>query len=61
MQDAYLADAVALAIQQDGAQAVVIGGGPLAESAERIAGRFAVPVIAPVGAAMRMAAAALQA
>lgn len=61
LQDAYLAEAVALAIQQDGAQAVVIGGGPLAESAERIAGRFAVPVIAPVGAAMRMAAAALQA
>lgn len=61
LQDAYLADAVALAIQQDGAQAVVIGGGPLSESAERIAGRFAVPVISPVGAAMRMAAAALQA
>jgi len=61
LQDAYLAEAVALAIEQDGAQAVVIGGGPLAESAERIAGRFAVPVIAPVGAAMRMAAAALQA
>lgn len=60
-QDASLAQAVEHAIRQDGAQAVVIGGGPLAESAERLGGRFEVPVIAPVGAAMRMAAAALDA
>ncbi|WP_219209277.1 aspartate/glutamate racemase family protein [Variovorax boronicumulans] len=61
LQDAYLVQAVELSIRQDGAQAVVIGGGPLSESAERIRDRFAVPVISPIGAAMRMAAAALDA
>ena len=56
LQDEALAEAVQGAIEQDGAQAVVIGGGPLARSAERIAGRFAVPVIEPVAAAMRAVA-----
>lgn len=53
LQDEALAQAVRDAVESDGADAVVIGGGPLAQSAERIAGRFAVPVIAPVAAAMR--------
>ncbi|RZL98751.1 MAG: aspartate/glutamate racemase family protein [Variovorax sp.] len=57
LQDEALAEAVRDAVERDGAQAVVIGGGPLSRSAERIAGRFAVPVIAPVAAAMRAVAA----
>lgn len=60
MQDRLLAQAVRACVQEDGAQAVVIGGGPLAQSADRIAGQFAVPVISPVAAAMRRVAAALQ-
>lgn len=56
LQDEALAQAVRDAVESDGAGAVVIGGGPLAQSAERIAGRFAVPVIAPVAAAMRAVA-----
>ena len=57
LQDEALAEAVRLAIERDGAQAVVIGGGPLADSAGRIAARFSVPVIVPVAAAMRAVAA----
>jgi allantoin racemase len=53
--DAYLEAAVSACIA-DGAEAVVIGGGPLAESAARIAGRFDVPVISPIDAAMRAVA-----
>lgn len=53
--DAYLDGAVRACIL-DGAQAVVIGGGPLAESAGRIAGRFDLPVISPIDAAMRAVA-----
>lgn len=60
LQDALLAQAVRACVDEDGAQAVVIGGGPLAQSAERIAGQFAVPVISPVAAAMRRVAAQLQ-
>ncbi len=60
LQDALLTQAVRACVKEDGAQAVVIGGGPLAQSAERIAGQFAVPVISPVAAAMRRVAAALQ-
>jgi Asp/Glu/hydantoin racemase len=56
LQDEALARAVREAVEQDAAEAVVIGGGPLARSAERIAGRFAVPVISPVAAAMRRVA-----
>jgi len=60
LQDELLGEAVRACIEADGAQAVVIGGGPLAESAERLAGRFGVPVISPVAAAMRRVAALLQ-
>lgn len=52
-----LEDALGLAVQacieQDGAQAVIIGGGPLGQAAIALAPRFAVPVIAPIPAAVR--------
>ncbi|XAH22965.1 aspartate/glutamate racemase family protein [Xylophilus sp. GW821-FHT01B05] len=56
LQEACLAQAVQ-ACMADGAGAVVIGGGPLAEAAERLGPRFAVPVISAVAAAGRAAAA----
>jgi Asp/Glu/hydantoin racemase len=49
-----LFEACQRAVSQDGAQAVVIGGGPLAQAAGAIAKRLAVPVIDPVGAAVRL-------
>lgn len=51
-----LVEALAGAVQRcidDGAQAVVIGGGPLGQAALQLAPRFAVPVIAPIEAAVR--------
>ncbi|MFL9924789.1 aspartate/glutamate racemase family protein [Herbaspirillum lusitanum] len=48
-----LADAVRLCIEEDGAQAVIIGGGPLGQAAIALARRFSVPVIAPIPAAVR--------
>lgn len=48
-----LADAVALAVGRDGAQAVVIGGGPLGRAASALERCFAIPVIGPVPAAIR--------
>jgi allantoin racemase len=48
-----LALTVARCIERDGAQAVIIGGGPLGQAAVALAARFAVPVIAPIAAAMR--------
>ena len=48
-----LAQAVAACIGQDGAAAVIIGGGPLGDAAAALAPRFAVPVIAPIPAAIR--------
>ncbi|GHD02870.1 hydantoin racemase [Pseudorhodoferax aquiterrae] len=59
LQDRLLGQAVRTCIEQDGAQAVVIGGGPLAQSAARLAGQFGVPVVSPVAAAMRRVAALL--
>jgi allantoin racemase len=47
-----LADAVQCAIRCDGAEAVVIGGGPLGQAAMTLSPRFATPVIAPIPAAM---------
>jgi Asp/Glu/hydantoin racemase len=52
LEDA-LADAVARCIQEDGAQAVIIGGGPLGQAAVSLARRFEVPIIAPISAAVR--------
>ena len=43
------------AITRDGAQAIVIGGGPLARAANAIAPHLGVPLIEPVAAAMRWA------
>ncbi|WP_077002515.1 aspartate/glutamate racemase family protein [Variovorax sp. KK3] len=48
-----LARAVSRCIEEDGAQAVIIGGGPLGQAAIGLAGRFRVPVIAPIPAAVR--------
>ena len=51
--DAALLEASLRAVAQDGARAIVIGGGPLAGAANRIAGQVPVPLIEPVAAAVR--------
>jgi allantoin racemase len=51
--EAALALAVSACIERDGAQAVIIGGGPLGQAAVQLAGRFSVPVIAPIESAAR--------
>ena len=43
------------AIRNDGAQAIVIGGGPLAVAARALKGRIPVPIIERVPAAIRLA------
>jgi allantoin racemase len=43
------------ALAQTGAEAIIIGGGPLAAVAEALRPRFAVPIIEPVPAAVRLA------
>ena len=48
-----LAEAVREAIDKDGAEAVIIGGGPLGQAAIALAPRFTTPIIAPIPAAMR--------
>jgi allantoin racemase len=50
-----LAKACAYAIETLGAQALVIGGGPLGQAAQSLSMRFPVPVIAPIPAAVRLA------
>lgn len=60
LQEERLAEAVQACIEQDGAQAVIIGGGPLARAADSLGLRFALPVISPVAAGMRLALARLQ-
>lgn len=50
--------ALALAINEsisDGAEAIVLGGGPLAAAAQRLQSRFDIPLINPVAAAARAA------
>jgi Asp/Glu/hydantoin racemase len=53
-----LEEALALAVQrcidEDGAEAVIIGGGPLGQAAIALASRFSVPIIAPIPAAVRL-------
>lgn len=49
-----LALAVAECIERDGAEAVVIGGGPLGQAARTLAPYFGIPIIAPIPAAMRL-------
>ena len=50
-----LARACDEAVRLDGAQALVIGGGPLARAARALRHRVAVPLIEPVPAAVRLA------
>lgn len=47
-----LAGAVEACIAQDGAEAVIIGGGPLGEAARELQPMFNVPVIAPIPSAV---------
>jgi allantoin racemase len=49
---AALAGAVEACIVQDGAEAVIIGGGPLGEAARELQPMFTVPVIAPISSAV---------
>ncbi|GEN25337.1 hydantoin racemase [Halomonas cupida] len=58
--DAALAEAVQTSIEEDGAQAVIMGGGPLSASALRLQPRFEVPLVVAVNAAARAAVAAIQ-
>ncbi len=43
-----------IAIEEDGAQAIIVGGGPLADAARGLASRIGVPVIEPIPAALRL-------
>jgi allantoin racemase len=54
-----LADAVRSCIDRDGAAAVIIGGGPLGEAARDLQPMFAIPIVAPIRAAVRAILAAL--
>ena len=53
--DASLAEAVRTSVEEDGAQAVIIGG-PLTASALRLQPQFDVPLVVPVIAAAHAAA-----
>lgn len=55
--EAAMAEACRRAEREDGAEAIVIGGGPLALVARRLKGEIATPIIEPVPAAVRAAAA----
>ena len=55
-QNLELADSVRACIEQDGAHAVIIGGGPLAQSAQALQETLAVPVINPIVAACELMA-----
>lgn len=50
--EAALADVVRQCIEEDGAQAVIIGGGPLGQAAVGLTPHFEVPIIAPISAAV---------
>ena len=50
---AALAEAVRQCIEEDQAEAVIIGGGPLGQVALELAPQFHVPIIAPISAAVR--------
>ncbi|UFZ04744.1 aspartate/glutamate racemase family protein [Bradyrhizobium ontarionense] len=49
---AALAAATRACIDADGAEAVIIGGGPLAQAADQLQPQFEVPIIKPIAAAM---------
>jgi Asp/Glu/hydantoin racemase len=48
-----LAGAVEACMAHDGAEAVIIGGGPLGEAARELQPMFSIPVIAPIPSAVR--------
>lgn len=50
-----LYQACLLAVNSDRADAIIIGGGPLASAARRLGSRIAVPLIEPIPAAIRLA------
>ena len=53
--EAALLAACRMAVEIDHAEAIVIGGGPLAQAAQALAVQLSVPVIDPVAAAVRLA------
>jgi Asp/Glu/hydantoin racemase len=55
-----LEGAVRQCLEVDGAEAVIIGGGPLGQAAETLRGLFSVPVIAPLSAAANRLVAAIR-
>lgn len=55
-QNQELEDSVLACIQEDGARAVIIGGGPLAQSAQALQTKLAMPVINPIIAACELMA-----
>lgn len=50
---AALAHVVQTLITRDGAEAVIIGGGPLAQAAVALQPMFSIPIVAPIPAAVR--------
>ncbi|MEM8991400.1 MAG: aspartate/glutamate racemase family protein [Pseudomonadota bacterium] len=50
-----LADAGTAAVREDGAEAIIVGGGPLASTVPALAQRLSVPVISPIAAAVSVA------
>lgn len=58
--DAALAKAVKASIKEDGAEAVIMGGGPLSDSAIRLQPQFDVPLVVAVSAAARAAVKEIQ-
>lgn len=58
--DAALAEAVKVSINEDSAEAVIMGGGPLSASAVRLQPQFEVPMLIAVNAATRAAVNAIQ-
>jgi Asp/Glu/hydantoin racemase len=58
--DAALAGAVRESLEQDGARAVIMGGGPLSASALRLQPQFDAPLVVAVNAAARAAVKAIQ-
>jgi Asp/Glu/hydantoin racemase len=59
--DTALAQAARASIEEDGAEAVIMGGGPLSASAIRLQPQFDVPLVIAVNAAARAAVKAIEA
>lgn len=59
--DAALAEAARASIDEDGAEAVIMGGGPLSASAIRLQPQFDAPLVVAVNAAARAAMRAIEA